>query len=103
MMNGVRKKLFVSAVLLGIWGTGQAVQTAQAGGGRLFLSFCELCQETGKGKQAVGSTYPWPLYSYHQYRGKHCNNQYQPGPYRRYEYARYHVKSPQPFPGQINP
>lgn len=103
MMNRFQKKLLLSAVLLGIGGTGLTVQPAQAGGGRMFLSFCELCQETAKGRQVKGSTYPWPRYSYHQYRGKHCNNQYVPGLYRRYEYDRYQVKSTQPFRGEIVP
>ncbi|EDL56489.1 hypothetical protein [Gimesia maris] len=102
-MKGLRKTIVVSTVLLGMFVTGLAVQTAQAGGGRFFLSFCELCQEENLGRQVKGSTYPWPRYSYHQYRGKHCDARLNTGLYQRYEYDRYQVKSTQPIHGEMLP
>jgi len=95
-MKGFRKTVFVSTVLMGMFGTGLAVQTAQAGGGRMFLSFCELCQ-------FKGNTYPWPRYSYHLYRGKRCDARMNTGLYQRYEYDRYQVKSTQPIHGEMLP
>src|SRR5690606_29985122 len=87
-MKGFRKTVIVSTVLLGMFGTELAVQTAQAGGGRFFLSFCELCQEENQGRQFKGSTYPWPRYSYHLYRAKRCDARMDSGLYQRYEYNR---------------
>ncbi|QDT93180.1 hypothetical protein [Gimesia algae] len=100
-MKGFRKTVFVSTVLLGMFGTGLAVQTAQAGGGRFFLSFCELCQEENQGRQFKGNTYPWPRYSYHLYRGKRCDTRMNTGLYQRYDYDRYQVKSTQPIHGEM--
>jgi len=38
-MKGFQIKLIAFTVFLGMFGSGSAVQTAQAGGGRFFLSF----------------------------------------------------------------
>lgn len=102
-MKGFQIKLFVFALLLGIVGPGISVQTTKAGKHRFFLSKCELCEEEDRGRQFIGSTYPWPRYSYHLYRGKRCDSRMRTGRYQRYEYDRYQVKSYQPFPGEALP
>lgn len=102
-MKGFQIKLFALAILLGIFGSGPGIQSAQAGNGRFLLSKCQLCEEEYEGRQFNGSTYPWPRYSYHIYRGKHCDSRMRAGRYRRYEYDRYQVKSMQPFHGEMLP
>jgi len=102
-MKGFQIKLIAFTVFLGMFGSGSAVQTAQAGGGRFFLSFCELCEEENRGRQYEASTYPWPRYSYHMYRGRRCDARMRTGLYQRYEYDRYHVKSAQPIHGEMLP
>lgn len=109
-MKGFQIKLFVFALLLGIVSPGISVQTAKAwkgpfsfSKGPFFLSKCELCQEEDRGRQFIGSTYPWPRYSYHLYRGKRCDTRTLTGRYQRYEYDRYRVKSYQPIPGEVLP
>ncbi|QDT95965.1 hypothetical protein [Gimesia aquarii] len=102
-MKGFQLRTIAFALFLGIFGPNFVSQSAQAGGGRLFLSFCELCEEESRGRQYLGSTYPWPRYSYHQYRGKHCDARLSTGRYRRYEYDRYQVKSYRPIHGEMLP
>ena len=102
-MKGFQIKLFALTILLGMFHSGLAVQRADAANGRFFLSKCELCEEEYEGRQFNGSTYPWPRYSYHMYRGKHCDPRMRAPRYRRYEYDRYQVKSMQPFRGEMLP
>lgn len=102
-MSHIRIKLVALTVLLGIFGPGLSVQTSEAGGGRFFLSKCELCEEENYVRYYNASTYPWPRYSYHMYRGKRCDARMRAGRVPRYEYARYQVKSMQPFPGEMPP
>lgn len=102
-MKGLQIKLFAMTLFLGMLISGPALQTAHAGNGRFFLSKCELCEEENLGRQYNYSTYPWPRYSYHMYRGKHCDAAMRAGRYRRYEYDRYQVKSMQPFQGEMLP
>ncbi|WP_339731673.1 hypothetical protein [uncultured Gimesia sp.] len=102
-MKGFQIKLFALTILLGMFSSGLAIQTAHAGNGRFFLSKCELCEEEYEGRQYNGSTYPWPRYSYHLYRGKRCDARMRAGRYRRYEYDRYQVKSTHPFHGEMLP
>ncbi|MCA9018855.1 MAG: hypothetical protein KDA74_01840, partial [Planctomycetaceae bacterium] len=61
-MKGFQIRLFALILLLGMFHSGLAVQTAhaQSNQGRLFLSKCELCEEENEGRQFNGSTYPWP-------------------------------------------
>jgi hypothetical protein len=100
-MKGLQIKLFALTVLLGMFGP--AVQTTQAGGGRLFLSLCELCEEENRGRQYEASTYPWPRYSYHMYRGRRCDARMRTGLQPRYDYDRYQVKSTGPIHGEMLP
>ena len=102
-MQGFRIKLVALTIFVGTFGPGLAVQTSEAGGGRFFLSKCELCEEENYSRQYKGSTYPWPRYSYHMYRGKRCDAQMRTGLVPRYEYDRYQVKSMQPFSGEMLP